>query len=150
MSSSGRNEAIFHYRMTTRNRLLIEMSVLILLLSVVQLLGIFQGAYAKFWWLDMPMHFLGGAFIGISAIWFYFYSGYWPFPPRQAKGRDFMFLAITATFIVAGVWELYEYVLGPFFTYSSYKLDTTKDIILGMLGSVAGSAYFVNTKLKGR
>jgi hypothetical protein len=134
--------------MKNRNRLLLEMVALVGLVAFIQLVGIFYGVYAKFWWLDTLNHFLGGAFIGLSSIWFYFYSGYWPKKNLAKTTKNFIFFAVVSTFAVACLWEVYEYILGPFFTYGSYAFDTAKDIFMGTLGSFFGSMYFIKTRHK--
>ena len=123
------------------------MSFLVLLVAGIQLFGIIFFLYTRFWWLDMVAHFLGGAFIGLSAIWLYFFSGYIGKPERSTK-FNYIWISLGVTLVVAISWEVYEYILGPFFTYENYARDTSTDVLLGMTGAFASSMYFLRTKLR--
>jgi hypothetical protein len=83
-------------------------------------------------WLDMPMHFLGGACIvlGLSIL---------PFikihlPARFAKLKwNLLIVVFTGT-----VWEIFEFISGVS-TYDEYFIgDTLLDYVMALLGAIAG------------
>ncbi|OHA31925.1 MAG: hypothetical protein A3H57_00520 [Candidatus Taylorbacteria bacterium RIFCSPLOWO2_02_FULL_43_11] len=133
---------------TLRNRLLVEMAALIAAVSFVQASGIFFGFYAMFWWWDIVAHFLGGAFLGLLFVWLFFYSGYFGWAKSLLIGKRHVLISVFFAIITACLWEIYEYLLGPFFSYGNYVYDTTKDIFMGTAGAFVSSTYFVVTKLK--
>ena len=102
--------------------------------------GLYQGTV----WVDMPLHFLGGAFLGISWLWIL----------AKAKGKmgepsDFFVGISIVGFSLFGsfVWELFEYGLLVFFTgfsesfklYSRSVSDAFSDMALGLLGGVVAA-----------
>lgn len=136
--------------MNTKKReralLLQIMAVSIVLLLVLQLAGIFLFLYSRFWWLDILNHFIGGVFGGLFVIWFFYYSGY-------AKGfridrilKNRVAVSVFSVFVVAVLWEVYEYILGPFDTYLNYPLDTSKDIVVGSFGAFLSSVFYTKSR----
>lgn len=85
--------------------------------------------FYEFWWLDIPMHILGGFGVAIftSAIFSYFKI-------KISYKRIFWILIITAI-----TWEFWEYFTGQTEYYDWIgRLDTVKDIINGIIGASIG------------
>ena len=129
-----------------RASLLQVMAVTIVILLLSQLAGIFLSLYAKFWWLDILNHFIGGLFGGLFAIWFFYYSGYVGSLKILKILQNRIAVAVFSVFLVAILWEAYEYVLGPFDSYINYPLDTSKDIVIGTFGSLLSSAFYTKSR----
>ncbi|MEI6810559.1 MAG: hypothetical protein WCK60_00730 [Candidatus Nomurabacteria bacterium] len=81
--------------------------------------------YYEIWWLDIPMHLLGGLGVGFVIM-------------SIAKFYDLKLslLQIFLLFmVVAIVWEIYEYARGIMvYDDISKYLDTVKDIVMGSIG----------------
>lgn len=123
------------------------------LLAFVGLLLVFHflaTMYFWYWqmpWFDLPMHFAGGAFVGFSALYLYYHSGYMT---SRHHGKIFPFiLAISCAAIVGILWECFEYLV-----YVKIKLpelsflflptvpDTLADLLLDIVGGIfAGGAF---------
>lgn len=105
------------------------------ILSALLVLGIFlvsnyifvpMHLYDEIWWLDIPMHILGGAAITLLVSSCANFFGY-------AFSRKDYFIAYL---IIAGLWECAEYVRGMVIYDSMWKyIDTIKDLIDGALGT---------------
>jgi tellurite resistance protein TehA-like permease len=57
-------------------------------------------------------------------------------------------LTLLGVFIVAVVWEVFEYVNGFALTHGSYILDTISDILFGLIGSYVALRYSLEVKKK--
>ncbi|MCA9366265.1 hypothetical protein KC722_01660 [Candidatus Kaiserbacteria bacterium] len=89
--------------------------------------------YWRFPWLDIPMHFIGGAVVALS-----------PFALRELRlpvPRVLLSLkaAIIFVFIVALLWEVFEFSLAIAFA-NNYLFDTLGDLTVGLLGGFVGHA----------
>jgi hypothetical protein len=82
--------------------------------------------YYEIWWLDIPMHIMGGFGVAALANAVLAYMGkpvkYWQL--------------LLAYFVVATVWEVYEYVnsIGSLLGWSGWT-DTVKDLFDGFVGA---------------
>lgn len=98
---------------------------------------VFEPAYLYYeiWWLDIPMHILGGFGVAALANAILVYRG--------AKSSYWRLFA--AYFVVAVVWEVYEYISSTFgnILWSGWP-DTIKDLFDGAIG--ASVAYLLVKK----
>jgi len=98
---------------------------LLVLLSLSEFVFKPSYLYYELWWLDIPMHILGGFGVASLAYAIFSYKGihlsYWN-----------TFLAFV---LVAVCWEIYEYANG-IVTYEilGHWIDTGKDMVDGMVG----------------
>lgn len=109
-------------------------------------------AYFTFLWLDIPMHFSGGAWIAAAAYYFFFVreSVYKiSFPPWIGV----LFLVGTSIFV--GVcWEFFEYgmdviserYLGGYAIHQEGLRDTLGDLFFDIAGAFLTAAYFLYKK----
>ena len=106
-------------------------------LVVLLLHGIFTliGFYERFWWFDIPMHFIGGVAIAIAT---YFLLQH--FEQRNLmhiNSKVLYFLIVIAIVgLSASAWEIFEFyidILAHAEMQMSLK-DTLKDIGVGLLG----------------
>ena len=96
---------------------------------------------------DSFMHFLGGLWVVLFFMWFYFYSGL--FAPRKRNLSQFLIVAILGLIFVAVTWEIYELILGEAsFNRAGYAWDTTMDLMMDMLGGLAACFYAYLKELK--
>ena len=86
--------------------------------------------YFTIWWFDMPMHFLGGIFIGLLAL---------AFSPRRP-----VLTAFLSVLMIGVLWELFEFSLDTFITYNPHNfLDTFSDLVFDLVGGLTASLYFL-------
>ena len=119
------------------------MSVLYILtwpLVVFMVNGIFDkaGIYVAVVWIDMPMHFLGGASIAVAGISFLaFLKKRGVINELPFWVRTFFLISFVAFAAVS--WELWEFFL-DYVMHSRAQVDlpdTMVDMLLGLLGGFA-------------
>ena len=91
--------------------------------------------YWIFWWFDMPMHFLGGMFVGFLVLYT---------KPRLFIGttRKALFLFFFYSLCIGVGWELLEISMDIFIKHSQTNIiDTFSDIGFDLAG--AGVTYLV-------
>ena len=119
--------------------------ILILIIAILHELALNFFLYWKFWWFDILMHFLGGLWIGLISLWFYFLSGYVKYTKKRIT---FIFVLSSVSVLVVGIaWELFE-LLVEFDFSSEYLFDTISDLILDILGALTASIILINIDRK--
>lgn len=92
------------------------------------------------WWYDIPLHILGGLWIGLTSIAVVLYSGHFRLRFTEHK----LFFVIMVSVITLGVfWEFFEYAAGISFASGGYVLDTIKDLFDDLLGGIIAYIYFM-------
>ena len=114
---------------------------LVLIIAVLNSIGNSFFLYWKFWWFDIVMHFLGGLWVGLSALWVYFFSGY--FKDIKRNKKNIFFISLFSVLIIGLGWEVFEYIIKVNFS-DNYISDTVSDLIMDICGSVV--AYFLFLK----
>ncbi len=96
--------------------------------------------YSSLWYFDNIMHFLGGFWLGLFFLWYFYDKVFTTFPIK------YFFYTILGVFIVGLSWELYEIVVNASFAKNSFDLiDTLSDLVLDTLGG--GLAYLGMKKI---
>ena len=121
--------------MTHRHHFLaLGMLIGIFLLWGVNAVAMHYSLYVIIPWFDMPMHFFGGAWTGMAAIFFV----YTYIVPRYSALSIKRRIAVTLSIVlIVGLgWELFEFVLGRM-TYINFGdiTDTVTDLFLDVLGA---------------
>ena len=118
--------------------LLVGVAVLGALLLVLH--GVAQ-AFFLYWeyrWLDIPMHFLGGMWVALLALYGVFYT-------RTGKRyvlpvtNNVLLIMLGGTLLFGIAWEVYELFfkfLGWGWFPESYVADTVLDVVMDMCGGV--------------
>ena len=120
-------------------QLLQRLAGLVFCIFLLNTAGSFFGWYIILPWYDNMMHFLGGAWLGLVALFTWFSS-----IQNKTKG---MTLVLVFTLVGAILWECLEYFLqlsvagvpGLFAT----PFDSLSDIIFGLLGAYIASLYYI-------
>jgi hypothetical protein len=116
----------------------------ILAIFIFQALATYFYWYWRIRWIDKPMHFMGGLWIGLSALWFYVLSGRFA-PARPIRALQVVIVGTITVLLVAILWEIFEYFVYleiPQVTPYSMS-DTLSDIAFGVLGGLAASLVFL-------
>lgn len=119
--------------------------VLIVTISVVNALAIKYFLFFRFPWLDMPMHFFGGFWLGLMALWGYFLSGKARVIDEKCRTKMGVFgLAALSALVFGILWEVYELGIDTYIKVSwKYDIvDTLSDICFDLLGSASAAAVF--------
>lgn len=118
-----------------KKKLLVRITSLILFILVLHLLAFQFYWYYSVWWFDMPMHILGGFWLGLVFIWF-------------LKPKDLSFNTVAKIILWALVvglfWEIFEIFAFNFITGTPFNaLDTLSDICFDLVGSGISIFYFI-------
>lgn len=94
--------------------------------------------YYSIWWFDMPMHFLGGLFIGLGCLWFLYSKD----RPHELSWR--LVLKIFLGVLLVGVlWEIFEIIFYQIIAQSPFNsLDTIHDIFFDLAGGLFSLLFF--------
>lgn len=117
--------------------------------SVLALVGILHwiaSAHGYYWtvdWYDIMMHFLGGAWVALVALWIAD-----SFPRfsimRYASLRNILLFV----FAFGVAWEIFELIMcfsDP--SMPDYKLDTVIDLIMDTLGGLVATKLFKQSSI---
>ena len=118
--------------MSPSRAVLVSALILIVVIAAVHVNAMTYRWYFVYWWLDIPMHFLGGAWIALAMVWAFLSF-------KQLSGFRRIFLAILLSVLIVGVgWEIFEYKLGErfFIEHETYAIDTSIDLFMDILGGV--------------
>lgn len=95
----------------------------------------------KFYWyssisyFDMIMHFLGGFWVGLLALYI--------FEPSRIYFKSIFHVLLLVFFIGVG-WEVFEIFVDKVVTQNSFNLtDTLSDMFFDLLGGVFAIFYFI-------
>ena len=116
-------------------KLLIRLILIIFLIFLLSYLAMEFYWYSSIWYLDMPMHFLGGFWLGLIVIYLFFL-------------KDDVFKSIfKILFFVSSIgigWEIFEIVVNNYVTQNYFNyLDTISDIFFDLSGGLFAILYFL-------
>lgn len=126
------------YNFAVRNKLILISALLIVLEIILHFWGVFGFGYINFWWLDVLTHTLGGFWLSLTAIWFVWFSGYLKIK-STISFLKIVISGIFSVFVVAILWEFFEFLVGLDYSPEGYWIDTIIDIICGTCGGVISS-----------
>ncbi len=114
---------------------------LIFFIAIVNTLAVTFSWYWRIPWFDMPMHFLGGLFVGSVALWFYSQS-------VERRYLRALLVSIGAVLMVGGLWEVFEFSVDTIVSVSEQNgiIDTLSDIIFDIIGGTMAVVYFIFKK----
>ena len=118
----------------TRKDFFIRITGLIFVIFFINYLAMTFHWYSSIWWFDMPMHFLGGLWVGILFIWIFY-----------GKKLDFslIFKIIISVFLIGIFWEIFEIVVNNFTLADPFNLlDTISDVCFDVAGGAFAIWYF--------
>ncbi len=122
-----------------RYPLLLEFLVVGVIISVAHYFASHSGLYYAVAATDVAMHFLGGLWVGLGALLFFFTSGTVRLPRRDA--RVVAVITIVSAMAVGLAWEVYELwdgLVDPVLD----RADTSLDLVMDFLGAAVAFWYF--------
>lgn len=126
-----------------RSRYFAPSLLVLALVGILHWIASYEGFYWTVAWYDVMMHFLGGAWVALMALW----APAWPLLgwTKAFQSRKNVVLAVV---IVGILWELFELQMG--FTdlgMRGYWSDTLQDLAMDTLGVLTVvSLYFPKSK----
>jgi len=122
----------------TSQKLLRLLFIVIWLLALAHIAAEHFYLYWTYRWLDIPIHLLGGVWLGLGGVWLVHYSGY---VPRLAARLSTSAAALLSGILIGLLWEVYEHVVWQVSGYGlpdGYALDTVIDLCMDVTGAFAG------------
>ncbi len=98
--------------------------------------------YYLLWWFDIPMHMLGGLWVGLTALVIYYHTGW---IKRKDRSLSFVVAFTLATTMVIGLlWEVFEFSVEHFVKLNDNGLlDTLKDLVDDLVGASIAALVFI-------
>ncbi len=91
--------------------------------------------YYSVWWFDMPMHFLGGLWLGLVGT--VIFSN-----PRFQSIRHKILLTLLFVFVAGLFWELFEYATDAWTgAHGFIPLDSLSDMFFDMAGGMTAIVF---------
>lgn len=113
-----------------------------LMLAILHGLAMHYDLYFFIWWLDIPMHVLGGALVVAVACYTYQRLCEVGVVSEQKVVKGWIFFA--SVLFVGVAWEYFEYSKDlTFNTIGSYRLDVLKDIVMDLLGAFVAGIFLL-------
>lgn len=123
-----------------RKRLFKTLTYLIFFILIVNFLANTFYWYYSIWYFDMPMHFLGGFWVGLAIFYFF------PFPDKSI-GPVFKILLLI--FFIGIGWEVFELFFNNYLAQIPFNaLDTASDIFFDLTGGLCAILYLWKKTLK--
>jgi hypothetical protein len=103
----------------------------------------FIGTYDVLKWIDIPMHFLGGASVAIAI--FLTLSHFEKKKILYLNKPSKILFIVSLVALIAVLWEFYEFSLEHFtgFDFQGTLRDTMEDLFLGILGGFLSAITMV-------
>lgn len=125
-----------------RKRLFKILARLIVLIFILNYLGSKFHLYVSIWYFDMPMHFLGGLFIGLALIWLLSYKDL-----SLGLSLKLIFKILFYVLLFGVSWEIFEILVNNTFAKDLFNtLDTFSDIFFDLAGGTFAIFYFFYLK----
>ncbi|MFH1956719.1 MAG: hypothetical protein ABIJ28_03675 [Patescibacteria group bacterium] len=124
-----------------------------LILFFIHLVAIYFSLYWIVDWLDIVMHFLGGIWLALIAIWLFYFSG-----KMNVSGISFgwqIFFLVGVAALGGVLWEFFEFGFDNLFlhNFEEFKIlpgcaqlgvaDTMSDLFFDLLGGLIGGLIFL-------
>ena len=93
-------------------------------------------------WFDIPMHIMGGLWVGLTSLVIHYHTDW---IKRKDRSASFVIAAaLSATLVVGLLWEVFEYSVEHLVKLNDNGLaDTLKDLVDDMIGAVIASVIFI-------
>ena len=102
-------------------------AIILLIVGATHVAALQWSLYWHFLWLDIPVHFLSGAWVALAAAWFLDWQKY----PIG------VFRALSIVLVFGAAWELFEITAGVPLEVN-YAFDTTLDLLMDIAGGACG------------
>ncbi len=122
-----------------RKKLLRTLTYLVSFIFLVNFLATKLHWYSAIWWFDMPMHFLGGLWIGLLAIYLF-----WSKINSSGKFFSNTLVILFSILLIGSGWEVFEALVNEVIIENPFDyLDTFSDILFDLAGGSAAILYLL-------
>lgn len=124
------------YLMYMRGTLFRKLSIFVFIVFLLNSAGSFFSWYTLLPWYDNMMHFLGGVWLSLVAVWILY--------PRVEQKRVGIISVLLFVFVGALLWEGLEYFVQAITKAPdslATPLDSISDVIFGLLGGLLAGLY---------
>lgn len=133
--------------MRTTKLFAVFLLALVVGILVLHILSIIYDWYHAYWWIDIILHLLGGAWV--ATLFFYVQERY--VPSFVAMPWWFSIVVVVSFVMLVGVgWEWFEYWFDYFVAKDNFVLraqlglaDTMGDLLADLVGGLIVGAYFI-------
>lgn len=124
-------------------KLLLSACFLVLFIWLVNTCANYFYWYSAMWWFDIPMHIMGGMFLGLLAGALFFNK------ICVLSKKESLVTILLFVLIVGLGWEVFEYIVQAFIKDAPLASipDSIKDMVMDLLGGVFTS-FFVLRAIK--
>lgn len=120
----------------TQKHLAVRLLELIIVIFAANWFATKLSWYYTMWWFDMPMHTLGGVFLGLLFVYILVRFGY------TKRNLKLFLYGILFVFIIGVLWEIFEFNIETFITFNPQNiLDTLSDLCFDLAGGTAILLY---------
>ncbi len=116
---------------------------LILTLLAVNGVALYFHLYFYLWWLDIPMHMLGGAWVALFTLLLYERSTFF----REGRHQPFFLaiLVVASTLTIGLGWELFELSAQTWIERATHAdlVDTLSDLVNDLVGALVAVWFFI-------
>lgn len=103
--------------------------------------------YSTIWWFDIPMHFMGGFWLGLWVLWLYVYARR---SEKLVRMRSALMALVIGVLVLGGAWEVFELGIDSFITIKPHNLvDTASDLCFDLAGGLSAFLYCIRRGLIG-
>ncbi len=89
---------------------------------------------SSIWYFDMPMHFLGGFWLGLFALYL--------FSPKN-QSLSYISKVLLFVFLMGAGWEIFEIFIDKLITLNNFNyIDTASDMFFDFAGGLSAIFYF--------
>jgi hypothetical protein len=122
------------YNKINKKRLAVRIISLILTILILNTLAMKFHWYFSIWWFDMPMHLLGGFWLGLFIIWL--------LKIKEISLSEIIKILLGFLIVALG-WEVFEISVDRIITQNPFNtLDTLSDVCFGLGGALLSIFYF--------
>ena len=122
-----------------KSPIFVVMFTTLVVVAALNKLALYFNLYWSVWWFDIPMHFLGGFWVALSALWVISFSAS---QLLRARTVSIFIVTILIVLVIGLWWETFELYYGiSKVAAPDFLADTITDIILDVVGAVFAFKY---------
>lgn len=124
-------------------KLLLSACLLVLFIWLVNTSANYFYWYSAMWWFDIPMHIMGGMFLGLFGGALFFKK------LRDLSNKEALVTILLFVLIIGLGWEVFEYIVQTIIKGQQLANipDSIKDMVMDLLGGLLTS-FFVLRSIK--
>ena len=128
-----------------RQEILKRMAKLVFFVFILNFIAGKLNWYISIWYFDMPMHFLGGVFLGFLA---FYCAKYFNFDIFNSTFKKQLLYIFFFTLVVGIGWEIYEIMINNLIAQNPFNtLDTISDLCFDVSGGMMATFFFLKKNL---